>query len=349
MRGLTAAQSLIATLVLLTGGACDKPRVTYLTASGTTEVIQTDIAAITPARVLRIAVREGDSVHVGDTLVRLTVSALASDIEMRQARLAAAQAALRDLEAGSRPEEVDRAEAELRVAETDVRRTTSDLTRATAQLQAGAVSQAQFDAVKAAAESAVARRDALRDAVALVKAGARPERISAARSEVAAARAGVGTARATAQDLVLTAPVSGVVLARYVEEGETIGAGIPTLTIGDLKQPWVRVFVAAPALPKLHVGMEALAQVQGLDHDLFAARVMSIDANAQFTPRIALTEDERADLMFGVRMQLAPSTTLLKPGLPIDLHFDTSGTGFPASLTSGKTIHPLPVAGNGGK
>jgi hypothetical protein len=94
--------------------------------------------------------------------------------------------------------------------------------------------------------------------------------------------------------------------------------------------------------------MDALATVQGLGADLFAGRIVSIDANAQFTPRIALTETERADLMFGVKVQLAPGTRLLKPGLPIDVHFDTAGTGFPDSFTKGRTIHPF-AAANGGR
>ncbi len=341
LRALTIGMALLA-------AACKAPDDGILTASGTTEVVQTDVAPLTAARITFLAVNEGDSVHAGDTLVRLTLSTLASDLEMSQARVSAAMAALRDLEAGARPAEIDRAEAELRVAQTDLDRATSELRRATSLLQSQAISQAQFDAAKTAADAASARRDVLAQAMTLMKAGARPERIEAARAEVAAARAALNASRARSQDLVLTAPVAGVILAKYVEAGEVIAAGIPAFTIGDLQQPWVRVFVAAPALPKLHVGMEAFASVQGLNNDLFAARIISIDASAQFTPRIALTESERADLMFGVKVQLATGTKLLKPGLPIDLHFDTLGTGFPASFTAGKRFHPIAVPNGGG-
>lgn len=329
---------------LLLGTACGGPAQTSLVASGTTEVVETDVAALVPARVIQLRVNEGDMVRAGDTLALLSQSTLASDIDIRRARVAASAAALRDLEAGARPEEIARVEAELRTAESDIERTRRDLERAEAMLQAQAISQAQLDAARTAASTAVSRRDAVSESLKLLQAGTREARIAAARADVTAARASLNAALATSADLVLTAPVDGRVLARYVELGEVLAAGIPALSIGDPQKPWVRVFVAAPALSALRVGQDALAQVQGSTDQLFAGRIIAIDTKAQFTPRIALTEDERADLMFGVKVELANPTATLKPGLPVDVHFDTAGTGFPDALTKGRTIHRLPGA-----
>jgi HlyD family secretion protein len=50
---------------------------------------------------------------------------------------------------------------------------------------------------------------------------------------------------------------------------------------------------------------------------IFNGRVVAINTKAEFTPRVALTEDERADLMFGVKVEFTDSTGMLKPGLPI--------------------------------
>ena len=49
----------------------------------------------------------------------------------------------------------------------------------------------------------------------------------------------------------------------------------------------------------------------------FNGRVVAINSKAEFTPRVALTEDERADLMFGVKIEFQDSTGALKPGLPV--------------------------------
>jgi HlyD family secretion protein len=214
-------------------------------------------------------------------------------------------------------------------------------------LAAQAISQSQLDATRTAASTAASRADAITQSIALLKAGTREERIRAARADVNAARASLAAALAASADLVLTSPISGVVLTRHVEAGEVVAAGVPSLTLGDVHKPWVRVFVAAPALPKLHPGQEVLASLSGAPDQLFSGRIVSIDSRAQFTPRIALTEDERADLMFGVKVELVQEGALVKPGLPIDVHFDTAGTGFPAALTSGKTIHK-PARPNGG-
>ena len=333
-----------ATLIGMAGG-CTRERPTTLAASGTIEITQSDIAAMVAARVTHLLFEEGDSVHAGDTLVRLTQSTLASDIEMRRARIASATAMLRDLEAGARPEEIAGLEASLRAANAEVERTGTELERASAMLKAQAISQAQFDAAKTAAATAASKRDVISESIGLAKAGTREARIRAAKAEVDAAVAGLNAALAANADLVLTAPVSGILLSRHVELGEVIAPGTPAATIGDTQRPWTRVFVAAPALPQLSVGEECLASVDGLPEHLFQCRIVSIDPQAQFTPRIALTKEERADLMFGVKVIINQHQGMLKSGLPIDVHFDTTGTGFPRSLTDGKTIHR--VNGNG--
>jgi HlyD family secretion protein len=345
-RGALLTFTLLAVSIAAAG--CSPRTTPYIAASGTVEVVQTDIAALVPARITHLLQDEGDAVAAGDTLVRLTQSTLASDIELRRARVAAADAALRDLESGARPEEIGRAEAELRSAEAEATRASQDYERAAAMLRAQAISQSQLDLAKAAAATAESRRDAARESLKLLQAGTREARIVAARAEVNAARAALNASLAQSGDLVIVAPSSGTVLSRYAEVGEVIGAGVPLATIGDLQQPWVRVFVAAPALPRLRVGQDALAQLQGVDDQLFAGRIIAIDSRGQFTPRIALTPEERADLMFGVKVQLGQEASLLKPGLPIDVFFDTSGAGFPATLTNGKTVHTMRESGTPG-
>src|ERR671923_1770075 len=74
-----------------------------ITAQGTIEVDETDIIPTVRGRVIRIEVAEGDLVRAGDTLVTLESSTLPDDLAERRARVARAEAGLRDLERGSRP------------------------------------------------------------------------------------------------------------------------------------------------------------------------------------------------------------------------------------------------------
>jgi HlyD family secretion protein len=290
-------------------------------ASGTIEVIETDVAPMQTARVSRVLPEEGAMVRAGDTLVTLVQGTLDAELDQRRARLASAEAQRRDVEAGARPAEIARLVAEQQAAEAEATRAQHELERLTATAERGDVSEQQLDNARTLARTTAGRRDAATEAVRLIREGARAERIRAARSDVVAARAAVGGAKSAVGELVLVSPVEGVVLARHAEPGEVLPAGIPAITIGDLRRPFVRVYVAAPVLPGI-----AISVAVALDgrKERFRGRVVAIDSKAQFTPRIALTEEERADLLFGVKVEL-PASDALKPGLPATVRFARPG------------------------
>jgi HlyD family secretion protein len=291
------------------------------TASGTIEFTQTDVAGTVPARVERVLVEEGATVRAGDTLVILTQTGVPQDLDQRRARVAAAEAELQDLLRGARPAEIERARAELRSATSEAERTAADSVRNARLLAAGGISESAFEASSNAARVAGSRRDAALEAVRLLEAGSRPDRISAARASVAAARAQLATGVAVAGDLVLTAPVDGQVLARHAEPGEVLAAGIPVLSLGDARHAWVRVYVRAPVFATIKVGDQVPLTIDGLEGATFMARVAALATTAEFTPRVALTEEERADLLFGVKLELSDTTGTLKAGLPATARF----------------------------
>ena len=284
---------------------------------------------MTPARVLRVWREEGDTVRAGDTLVSLTQSTARADVDARRARVASAEAQLRDLEAGARPAEIGRAEAELRATETEAARAAQDLTRINALAQSGTVSKQQLDAAQSAAALATARRDAARDALRLLQEGTRPARVSGARAEVENARAALAAAVQTASDLVLLAPVSGTVMLRNAEPGEVLGAGMAAMTIGELAAPYVRIYVNQRALPRVRLHARATGVLDGLPDHPFTGEVVAINSKAEFTPRVALTEEERADLLFGVKVAFRDTSGALKPGLPITVRIATGAAGAP--------------------
>jgi HlyD family secretion protein len=288
-------------------------------ASGTIEVTEVDVSPTQPARLLSVDVREGDRVRAGQQLAVLSQSALPADISGRQARVAQAEANLRDVQQGARPAEVAQAEANLRTAEAEVVRTQRDLDRNRPLADKGIVPRQQLDAYVAAAREAVSRRDAARAALNLVREGARPERISAAQAEVATARAALQSARATAGDLVLIAPTDGVVMGRWAEPGETVGAGQAVLTLGQTDRPYTRIYVGEKVLPRLRVGQTLEATLDGYPDRRFRGRVAALADKAEYTPRVALTETERADLLFGVKVEFDGGGGMLKAGLPLNV------------------------------
>lgn len=301
-------------------------------AMGTVEVVEVDVAPMVPARVTKVWVREGDMVRVGDTLVSLTQATLAPDIEGRRARVAGMVARLRDLQAGARPAQLERAEAELRIAEAEALRTASDVTRFTPLAAEGNISAQQFEAVRTAAATAAARRDAARESVRLLREGARPNEIRAAQAEVESARASLASALQTASDLTLVAANAGMITGRHVEPGEILSAGEPAVTVGGVGTPWARVYIDQRLLPRLAIGDTVTAVLDAFPERRFAGRIVALNDRAEFTPRVALTEDERADLLFGVKVDLVDRDNMLKAGLPVSVRFYPRAEGAPANV-----------------
>lgn len=304
-------------LMLFVLAGCSGGEKDSVVATGTLEVVEIDVAPLAPGRVVRMLVRDGDSVRAGDTLATLAQPTSQAVIGQSRAQVEASRATLSEVQNGPRTPEINRAEAELKVATAEATRTTRDLERARMLARSGTIPLQQRDAAEAAAKQALARRDAARQSLILLQQGSRPERIAGAKAQVAEAQAGLSGAVASVADLTLIAPVSGVVLSRNAEPGEILATAQSAVTLGEVKRPWVRVYVNARDLPLISVGGVARGVVDGMPNRIFNGRVVAINTKAEFTPRVALTEEERADLMFGVKVEFADSTGMLKAGLPI--------------------------------
>ena len=290
-------------------------------ATGTLEITELDAAPLQPARVVRVYVREGDTVRAGDTLAALTQTVAVGDVGVREATVQQAQARLDELQAGSRPEDVARAQADLAAAQAEADRAARDVERLRPLAAHGTVSRQQFDVAQTSARVAARRSDAARQVLQAVQRGPRGEEIAGARAQVAGAQASLRASRSTAGDLTLTAGIPGVVVGRYAEPGEVVAAGQPVVTLGDARHPYTRVYVGERVLPALKAGDPVTARLDGFPDHVFRGRITSINTRAEFTPRVALTERERADLLFGVRVDFQPGEPMLKAGLPVTVTF----------------------------
>ncbi|HVX87372.1 MAG TPA: biotin/lipoyl-binding protein, partial [Gemmatimonadales bacterium] len=242
----------LAVLLLAASAACgpsDAP-----TAVGSLELTATDLGPMVPARVVRVLVQEGQSVHAGDTLAILTQAGLRDQVNEARARVLAAEATVQELERGARPEEIAKAEQDLAAATALATNAQADLARARTLAANNVIARQQLDQAETRSEEAAARQAALHQTLRLVREGARAERRAAARADLARARAALGATEASVGDLVLVAPIDGTVLVRAAEPGEVLGAGATAVSIGDVGRPWVRVYVDQTILPTLHVG-----------------------------------------------------------------------------------------------
>lgn len=311
------ARKALVLLALLPALACGPSAVEGLEATGTLEFVETDIAATSGGRVERVLVEEGERVAAGDTLVILGIPTLPAELLQRRARVRSVRAQLDEAVQGPRPSEITRAEAERAAYAAEADRAAADVVRLTPLAAQDMVTPQQLEAAQATAKSAAARRDAAEAQLQLLREGTRSERLAALRAELAAAEGAVAGAEATARDLVLIAPVDGRVIARRAEPGEVLAAGERALVLAETRRQRVRIFVGQQAVPLLTLGQKVTATLDAFPDRPIEGHITAIATQAEYTPRVALTERERADLLFAVRAEFRDSTELLKAGLPV--------------------------------
>jgi HlyD family secretion protein len=292
--------------------------------TGTVEYTAVNVAPLVTGRVVTVSVQEGDEVSVGQPIATLTNAATPPEVEARAAAVRAAESQLRDLQVGARSTEITQARAQAVAAEVEAANATRDAERATSLFESGAISRQEMETAQTRASAASARAAALRAAARTVQAGARPEQIRAARGQLDAARAALDAARRAAGELSLTAPVRGKVVVRAADPGEIVPAGVPIVTIARTDSLWVRIFVNQHAFTRVRVGQPAVIRVDD-DSRRFSGRVIALADRAEFTPRIALTERERADLLFAVKVLIDDSSGALKAGLPVTVRLEPGG------------------------
>jgi HlyD family secretion protein len=320
---VTRASRAALLLSLFVAAGCTPATPSRIEATGTLEYVETDIAGTTGGRVVRVLVDEGDRVHAGDTLLVLEIPTLPAEIAQRRARVAAARAALDEAVNGPRAQDITAAAATQEALVAEAMRTASDVERLTPLASRDMASAQQLEAAQTAARASAARRDAGAAQLQLLRDGTRPERIAAMRAELAAAQGALAASEATARDLILTAPTDGRILTRRAEPGEVLGAGERALVLAQTERQWVRIFVGQDALPLVRVGQDVTATLDAFPDRPMTGRVSAVATQAEYTPRVALTEKERADLLFAVRAEFRDTTEMLKAGLPVTVRLAT--------------------------
>ena len=138
-------------------------------------------------------------------------------------------------------------------------------------------------------------------------------------SQLQLSRASLKTAEVRLGDSVIYAPLNGVVIRKNVEEGETVGAGTAIFTIGDLENPWIKVYVKEDKLGLVKLGQKAEIRVDTYPMKYYEGTVTYISSEAEFTPKNVQTQEERVKLVFGVKVSVKNQNDELKPGMPADV------------------------------
>jgi HlyD family secretion protein len=297
-----------------------KPKPGDLAASGTVEATEAQLGFQAPGRIESIRVREGDKVNAGDTLAILDRAELLARRAQGDAALQAARALLAEMTAGSRSEDRVTAQAALRAATDRLADAQRDLDRTRRLFDAGAVSQEQFDKARLQLDVLQNQKTQAEQQLQLVQTGPRPERIDAQRAAVAQAQAQIAQLDAGLANSVIRAPFAGIVTVKDREAGETVGAGAPVVTIMNLDDRWVRIYIPETQVGAVHVGQRAKITADTYRQRQYGGEIAHIASQAEFTPRNVQTREERVKLVYAVTVRITQDSTYdLKPGIPADV------------------------------
>lgn len=403
VRLLVLTAALVSALSL---GACDDDDDT-VTGSGTIEATTLSVTSGTGGRVLESYAAEGDTVGLGDPLMRLDPVLITAALDEARAGQSMAELHLEQVKAGARPEEVRAAEAELAQAmaawdgarrawtsaermlanpreledqvaqaETAVALAQTAVAQASGKLSAAAelrdslpsgggeqvAADQQIEALQAAlgasraglagAESALAQIEDARDnpsaleamvsraesayrqaeagalaadeALSLKREGPTLSQVDAADAALAQAAAGVEGLEAARDELTLRAPITGTVMTISASKGELAAPGSALARVADLDEVEITIYVPETRIADLHVGQTAEVDVDAFEDETFEGELVHIASEAEFTPRNVQTEDQRANLVFAVRVRLDNADQKLRPGMPAVVTIDAS-------------------------
>jgi len=318
-------------------GACRKNQVADTMASGYVEATTVRVSSKVAGRIAEVKAIEGARVEAGAVIATLKTTDVDFALQRARAERDQATAQLQLLQSGSRPEDIRQADANVSAAQSEVVSVQAELASAKADeerfemlVRKNAGSTKQRDDAVTRRQLAEAKLKASSDRVAAakatvdrLKAGARPEEITPARARVQVVTAQIDALEHDRTEATVTAPIAGIIGSRLVEPGELVAVGTPLALIVDLDQAWANAYVQEPLAPSLRIDQPATVITDGGDR--LQGRITFISPKAEFTPRNVQTPDERAKLVFRVKVSVDNRNGVLKPGMPVTIDIGQGG------------------------
>jgi HlyD family secretion protein len=248
--------------------------------NGRIEATQVDVSSKYAGRLAEVTVEEGSSVTKGQVIARVSSPEYEAQLRAAKADVQKANDALAAAEA-----EIASRQSALEFAKSDFERGQELMKTGFITKQVFEQRKRNFDSAVAAVKSYTSQRDQ-------------------ALSQIANSEAEVDRIQSIIDDLTLVSPRLGRVQYQLARAGEVVAAGAPIVTILDLTDVYMTIFLPAADAGRLAVGDEARIILDPVPDYVIPANVSFVAADAQFTPKTVETTDERAKLMFRVKLKI---------------------------------------------
>lgn len=248
--------------------------------NGRIESKEVDVSSKLPLKVKEVVVAEGDLVKPGQVVVQMDTVTLQAELAEARESVAAAREQMAVAKAA-----IVRRKSEIELARIEKERSRNLLAE-----RAG--SQREYDVRTMALKTTQAGYAEAR------------AKLQVAEQQVKVGEANVATIQSRIDDATLTSPVLGRVLYRLAEPGEVLSPGGKALTLIDLGDVYMEIFLPSEQAAAVKIGAEARFTVDYEPDRVAPGYVSFVSPEAQFTPKEVETRSEREKLMFRVKIQV---------------------------------------------
>lgn len=284
--------------VALALAACEDKEKAY-DATGTFEATEVTVSAETSGKLKTFMVTEGLKVNANEEVGMVDTYQLSQ----KQDELDAANLQLEANAAATSSRQLD-LQKQLASISQQIANARNEQARFAELVKDGAAPRKQLDDINYQIKVLKTQLDATRDQISANNAS-----LAQQSRAIAAQRLGVDAQKRQLTDQIKNAhvvsPITGTVLEKYVEAGEFVTTGKPLFKVADVERMFIRAYVTSSQLKELKLGQRVTVMADYGDNQKknYAGVVTWISSRSEFTPKTILTDDERADLVYAVKVR----------------------------------------------
>ena len=305
--------------------------------TGIIEGVEVNLSSKVSGRISFICCNEGDPVKEGEVAIKLESEDLSALVKQASAGVERAKAEVKVSESA-----IGNVQANIVTAETDIKTAESDLEKARVQMELAKsemdrsnalykkdfISKESLDLAVTAYNASVAdyMSSKSRLASAHSKRDAAVTQLKTAESQLTSAKANIKQSEANLSynfaklaDTIITSPLSGNVVFKALEKGETVSPGMTILTIVDMKDIYARVDIDETLIDNVALNSKAIIRTEGTPERIFKGIVYEIGRYAEFATQRDVTRGRQDIKTFRVKIKLDDTGGALKPGMTVEV------------------------------
>jgi HlyD family secretion protein len=328
---------LIAITILVVFFAQRGKRAVTIQTTGVVEGVEVNLSPKVSGRISEICCDEGERAEKGQIVIKLESDDLRASVEQARAGVEKAKADVRVAESAieNARANIQNAEAEIKSSEADVEKARAvmddakrKLDRATALYKEELISTDYYEIATTSYDTSVATYMASKAKLtaSYSKRDAAIAQLNSSISELSSAKAGLKESEANLSyhlsklnDTTIITPVSGTVIFKALEKGETVSPGVTILTIVDMGSLYIRVDIEETLIGSVALDSESFVRAEGIPDKVFKGRVSEIGRYAEFATQRDVTRGRQDIKTFRVKIKVTDTGGVLKPGMTVEV------------------------------